>query len=252
MGGSMALAVICLIKEIKMIQKQSQGITYFTVLIGLLRDRQSFLEEIRQKVRLQTKSIALLVSSSIFFAIYGAIIGASHSPAQALSAAIKLPAFYLLTLLICFPTLYFFNVLFGSRSTIAQHFVVLLTAVSVISVLLFSLAPVTLFFMITASKSYQFFKLLNVLIFGITGFFGVKFLYEGMQLLSEQDEVGKGTRTSILKSWLILYAFVGMQLGWFLRPFFGAPGTDFELFRAVQGNFYLDIVAAISEILGFR
>ncbi|OUL28223.1 actin-binding WH2 domain-containing protein [Nostoc sp. 106C] len=235
-----------------MLEKPSYKNKQFGILISLLRDRQGFLEEIGQGIRLQSKISALFVSSSICFAIYGAIIGASHSWAQALSGAIKLPAFYLLTLIICFPTLFFFNVLFGSRSSLQQHFVVLLTAVSVISVLLFSLAPVTLFFMITAPNSYQFFKLLNVLIFGITGIFGIKFLYEGMQLLSKQDEVGKKTRTTILRSWLLLYAFVGMQLGWFLRPFFGAPGSKFELFRAVSGNFYLDIVAAISEILGFR
>ncbi|MBD2341064.1 actin-binding WH2 domain-containing protein [Calothrix sp. FACHB-156] len=235
-----------------MLDKPSYKNKQFNILISLLRDRQGFLEEISQGVRLQSKISALFVSSSICFAIYGAIIGASHSWGQALSGAIKLPAFYLLTLIICFPTLFFFNVLFGSRSTLQQHFVVLLTAVSVISVLLFSLAPVTLFFMITAPGSYQFFKLLNVLIFGITGIFGVKFLYEGMQLLSQQDEVGKKTRTTILRSWLFLYGFVGVQLGWFLRPFFGSPGSKFELFRAVGGNFYLDIVSAISEILGGR
>ncbi|MBD2214213.1 actin-binding WH2 domain-containing protein [Nostoc linckia FACHB-104] len=235
-----------------MLDKPSYKNKQFNILISLLRDRQGFLEEISQGVRLQSKISALFVSSSICFAIYGAIIGASHSWGQALSGAIKLPAFYLLTLIICFPTLFFFNVLFGSRSTLQQHFVVLLTAVSVISVLLFSLAPVTLFFMITAPGSYQFFKLLNVLIFGITGIFGVKFLYEGMQLLSQQDDVGKKTRTTILRSWLFLYGFVGVQLGWFLRPFFGSPGSKFELFRAVGGNFYLDIVSAISEILGGR
>ncbi|MHC5595103.1 MAG: actin-binding WH2 domain-containing protein [Nostoc sp.] len=235
-----------------MLKKQNHGIQQFGVLVNLLRDRQAFLEEIRHGVRLQNKISSLFVTSSIFFAIYGAIIGASNSLAQALSGAIKLPVFYLLTLMICFPTLFFFNVLFGSRSSIQQHFVVLLTSISVISVLLFSLAPVTLFFLITTPDSYQFFKLLNVLIFGITGIFGVKFLYEGMQLLSQQDEVGKKTRTTILRSWLLLYAFVGMQLGWFLRPFFGAPDSKFELFRAVKGNFYLDIVTAISEILGLR
>ncbi|MTJ48850.1 actin-binding WH2 domain-containing protein [Dolichospermum sp. UHCC 0259] len=235
-----------------MLEKQADVKKHFGVLLSLLRDRQNFLEEIRQEVRLESKISSLFVTSSIFFAIYGVIIGASHSFGQALSSAIKLPAFYLLTLIICFPTLFFFNVLFGSRSSFKQHFVVLLTAVSVISVLLFSLAPVTLFFMITAPDSYQFFKLLNVLIFGITGTFGVKFLYEGMQLLSQQDEVGKKTRTTILQSWLLLYAFVGIQLGWFLRPFFGAPESKFELFRAVKGNFYLDIMQAISEILGVK
>jgi hypothetical protein len=290
-----------------MIDKQNYVKQHFGVLISLLRDRQGFLEEIRQEVRLQNKISSLFVTSSIFFAIYGAIIGASHSFAQSLSSTIKLPVFYLLTLIICFPTLFFFNVLFGSRSTFKQHFVVLLTAVSVISVLLFSLAPVTLFFMITAPDSYQFFKLLNVLIFGITGTFGVKFLYEGMQLLSEDyqnrekqiisqnaeknqeedddkygyekmqlvyenefksipenkqykgkkltsqnNENGKKTRTTILRFWLLLYGFVGVQLGWFLRPFFGAPGTEFQLFRTAQGNFYLDVLHAISQILGGR
>jgi uncharacterized membrane protein len=235
-----------------MIEKPSYKNQQLGILVSLLRDRQGFLEEISQGIRLQSKISALFVSSSICFAIYGAIIGASHSWAQALAGAIKLPVFYLLTLIICFPTLFFFNVLFGSRSSFQQHFVVLLTAVSVMSVLLFSLAPVTLFFMLTAPNSYQFFKLLNVLIFGITGIFGVKFLYEGMQLLSQQEEVGKKTRTTILRSWLFLYGFVGVQLGWFLRPFFGSPGSRFELFRAVGGNFYLDILTAISQILGGR
>ncbi len=233
-----------------MLHKKKQGIQHFHVLIGLLRDRQSFLEEIKQGIKLQTKATSLFVASSIFFAVYGAIIGSSHSLAQALSSAVKLPIFYLLTLIICFPTLFFFNVLFGSRSSVQQHFVVLMTAISVISVLLFSFAPVTLFFLITAPKAYQFFKLLNVFIFAIAGSFGVKFLYDGMQLLSQQDEVGKATRVTILRFWLLLYAFVGVQLGWFLRPFFGSPDTKFELFRKVYGNFYLDIVQAISQILG--
>lgn len=45
---------------------------------------------------------------------------------------------------------------------------------------------------------------------------------------------------------------MGIQLGWFLRPFFGSPGTDFQLFRTIQGNFYLDVLHAISQILGGR
>ena len=56
----------------------------------------NFLEEIRQEVRLQSKISSLFVTSSIFFAIYGGIIGASHSFAQALSGAIKLPSILLI------------------------------------------------------------------------------------------------------------------------------------------------------------
>jgi hypothetical protein len=233
-----------------MMQRQFQATRYFTVLIGLLRDRAAFLEEIRSGVKLDSKSIALLICSSLFFAVYGAIIGSFHSWAQALSSAVKLPALYLITLIICFPTLYFFNILFGSRKTFGQHFVMLLTAVSVISVLLFSFAPITLFFLIS-TYNYQFFMLLNVAFFAITGFIGIKFLYQGMRIMAEQDSEGKETRMSILRFWLILYAFVGTQLAWTLRPFFGMPGSPFVLFRELEGNFYLSLMQAIGEIMGF-
>lgn len=234
-----------------MIQRQFQATRYFTVLIGLLRDRSAFLEEIRSGVKLDAKNTALIICSSLFFAVYGAIIGSSHSLAQAASSAVKLPALYLITLIICFPTLYFFNVLFGSKKTFGQHFAMLLTAVSVISVLLFSFAPITLFFLISSSN-YQFYKLLNVAVFSITGFIGIKFLYQGMRSMAKEDTEGVETRMSVLRFWLILYAFVGTQLAWTLRPFFGSPKAPFELFRHLQGNFYLDIAQAIGEIFGFR
>jgi hypothetical protein len=92
---------------------------------------------------------------------------------------------------------------------------------------------------------------LNVAIFAITGFIGIKFLYQGMQLLSKEDEEGLTTRMSILRFWLILYAFVGTQLAWTLRPFFGTPDSPFVLFRELEGNFYLSLVQALGEILGF-
>ena len=143
---------------------------YFSVLIWLLQDRQNFLKEISQNVQLYPKINSLLICSSIFFAFYGGIIGASSSWEQALSSMVKLPALYLITLIICLPTLYFFNVFFGSRKPFGQYVALLLSAMAVISVLLFSFAPITLLFMTTTTNNYQFFKLLNVIIFSITGF----------------------------------------------------------------------------------
>ncbi len=234
-----------------MIERQSSGIKYFTVLIGLLRDRQAFLEEITQGVRLPSKIISLLVCSSIFLAIYGGIIGAYHSWMQALSSAVKLPALYLITLLICLPTLYFSNIIFGSKRSFGQHFTLVLTAVSVTSVLLFSFAPITLFFLIT-TNNYQFLILLNVLIFSFTGFIGISSLYQATSVVLEQDNEGSKTRRKIILSWLFLYAFVGSQLGWTLRPFFGTPGSIFQLFRDREGSFYLSVLQAIGYLLGLR
>lgn len=232
------------------IQQPSQLSKYFAVVISLLSDRGGFMEEIEQGVRLESKIIALLVSSSFFFAIYGCIIGAFHSWMQAISSAIKLPALYLMTMIICLPTLYFFNILFGSRKSFTQHFAWVLTAVSITAVLLFSLAPVTLFFLITA-RHYHFFQLLNVSIFALTGFVGVHLLYQGMQSMAKNDGDGQEARKTLLQSWLVLYAFVGSQLGWTLRPFFGSPTMPFQLFREMEGNFYLSVFRSLIEIFTY-
>ena len=234
-----------------MIQKTSRSTNHFTVLISLLRDRKGFIEEIRQGERLQSKIISLLVCSSICFAIYGAVVGLFHSPAQSLSSAIKLPCLYLLTLLICLPTLYIFNTFFGSNRSLGQHFLIVLSAASVISALLFGFAPVTLFFLIT-TKHYQFFKLLNMGIFTLTGVIGVNFLYQGIQLISDRDTEGQAIRTRLLQFWLVLYGFVGSQLGWTISPIFGEPGRPFILFGGMEGNIYVDILKAIYEIFGFK
>jgi hypothetical protein len=51
--------------------------------------------------------------------------------------------------------------------------------------------------------------------------------------------------------WVIIYAFVGSQMAWTLRPFIGAPSMEFELFRQLGGNFYANIFASLGEVLGF-
>ena len=220
---------------------------YFATVIFLLRERKEFLEEIHQGIRLKSKITALLISSSCFFALYGAIMGAFHSPLQVLSSAIKLPALYLITLLVCLPTLYIFNVLFGSKQSIGQHFTFLLTAVSVIAILLFGFAPVTLFFLITVND-FDFFLLLNVAIFALTGILGVSFLYQVMKPIADNDtDRGIKVRTNILRFWLVLYGFVGSQLGWTLRPFFVSNG-QFELFRSREGNFFSAVFNSIMNL----
>ncbi|MDJ0733803.1 MAG: actin-binding WH2 domain-containing protein [Nostocaceae cyanobacterium] len=234
-----------------MIEKPSSEIKYFAVLISLLRDRQIFLEEIRQEIRLPIKIISLLVCSSLFLAIYGGIIGAFHSWMQAFSSAVKLPALYLITLLICLPTLYFANIIFGSKRTFPQHFALVLTALAITSVLLFSFAPITLFFMLS-TNNYQFLILLNVIIFSATGFVGVSALYKATTIVLEQDGEGIDNRRKLIRSWLFLYAFVGSQLGWTLRPFFGTPNSPFQLFREKEGNFYMSIIQALGYLFGIR
>jgi hypothetical protein len=215
----------------------------------ILRNRVLFFHEIRDGVALGEKMRAMVVSSLVFLALYGAVMGSTHSLWQALSSAAKLPVLFLATLFICAPTLYFFNVLFGSNQSLTQNVALILTAITVTAVLLLSFAPITLFFLLTTSQ-YQFFKLLNVGIFSVSGVMGVLFLSQGMRIVAA-EAAGDQARRRVLRLWMFLYAFVGSQLAWTIRPFIGAPSIEFELFRQLGGNFYTNIFASLGEILGF-
>jgi hypothetical protein len=222
----------------------------FSIIEKILRNRQKFFQEIHEGIELPEKLKAMLISSITFFALYGAVMGSSHSLWQTMSSAVKLPILFVATLFVCVPSLYFFSLLFGSNQSLSQSFAVILTAITVTSVLLLSCAPITLFFLLTAPQ-YQFFKLLNVMIFAVSGLMGIVFLYQGMKIVSGAEKEGAGTRKWVLIFWMFVYAFVGSQMAWTIRPFIGAPNTTFELFRQLGGNFYANILFSIGEILGF-
>lgn len=216
----------------------------------LLRNRPRFFAEVRDGLELPRKITSLLLWTAIFLAVTGAVIGSKHSLWQAMASSFKLPLLFLLTLLVCLPTLYFFNTIFESSLSLSQVFAVILSAITITAIVLLALMPVMLFFMITTGE-YQFFKLLNVAIFTVAGSMGLLHLVHGMRVLNLTDRRGLGTRQWILRAWLLLYAFVGSQLAWTLRPFFGAPDTPFELFRGLGGNFYANVFQALGEVFGF-
>ena len=216
----------------------------------LMRNRYRFYAEVRDGTAMGEKLRAMFICAPLFLALFGAVIGSDHSVWQALSSAVKLPALFLLTLVICVPTLYFFTTIFESSLSLSQIFALLLASVTMTAIVLLGFTPVVLFFLITTSQ-YQFFKLLTVAIFAIAGTIGVRQLALGLWLLTAHDGRSAGARATILRLWIVLYVFVGSQLAWTLRPFFGAPGLPFELFRGLGGNFYTNIFASLGELLGF-
>jgi len=229
---------------------KSRSSNHFSVLIRLLRDRRTFLEEVRSSTKLESKIGSLLIASTFFFAVYGGILGSYGGGLQIISSAIKLPALYLITLLICVPTLYFFDILFGSKLEFKQYITMALTSVAVISVLLFSFAPVVLFFLISI-RDYDFFLLLNVLVMAITGFVGIRLFYKGMVDMAGPDGFDQKMRLRLLKGWVLLYGVVGSQLGWTLRPFVGSDSRAFQIFRPeIEGNFYSQVFRTIGSMLG--
>ncbi|MEU1587399.1 hypothetical protein [Micromonospora sp. NPDC005710] len=316
------------------------------VIERILRDRGSIWQQIVTEHDLNALTVRMLTSSAIALACYGAVLGFFHSPLMALTSALKLPLLFLVTLAICLPTLYLFNLVFGARLSVRQSLALVMVAITVTSMLAVAFAPISLFFLITAND-YGFFKLLNVAILTLSALVGLRFLTGGMQVLNDHgllapeavtakvhevsapvpvpaavpagatsavtpaagqsaepvavpagaavaESTSNGAVTTVpaqvptqlpgqpagtsfppgmlpqrqwnnapvrrgeptqrpasmtlLYIWILLFGFVGTQLAWTLRPFFGSPGEDFAFFRSIDGNFYAEILRTIANL----
>ncbi|MFF3853782.1 hypothetical protein [Micromonospora sp. NPDC002575] len=153
------------------------------VIERILRDRQGVWQQIVADRDLTGLTLRMLASSGIALACYGAVLGAFHSVLMALTSAVKLPLLFLVTLAICLPTLYLFNLVFGARLSVRQSLALVMVAITVTSMLAVAFAPISLFFLITA-PDYGFFKLLNVAILTLSAVVGLRFLTGGMQVLN--------------------------------------------------------------------
>ncbi|MFY1688327.1 hypothetical protein [Plantactinospora sp. WMMB782] len=352
------------------------------VIERILRDRQGIWQQIVDERDLNALTGRMMASSAIALACYGAVLGAFHGVLMALTSAVKLPLLFLVTLAICLPTLYLFNLVFGARLSVRQAIAMVMVAITVTAMLAVAFAPISLFFLVTA-PDYAFFKLLNVAILALSALVGLRFLTSGMQVLNahgllapagtanqpagqpavavpaqqvpaqqvpgqqvpaQQVSVqpaaavpanapvpvavgaavgeaaapastanGDGPSTpvqsaapavpaqpapagaapaqlvpaqpapgyvvpqyayhaavpypvgrpggphspaggprpasmTLLYIWILLFGFVGTQLAWTLRPFFGSPDQPFALFRSIDGNFYAEILRSLGSL----
>jgi hypothetical protein len=116
---------------------------------------------------------------------------------------------------------------------------IILSGFVFISSIMISFAPIVVFFLITGNN-YAFLKLLHVAIFVFSGLFGIKTIIEALKYSCEAKNVYPKIGLNIFKFWVVILAFVGMQLAWNLRPF--------ELFREREGNFYLAVLQSFNQI----
>jgi hypothetical protein len=289
------------------------------VIERILRDRQGVWQQVVEDRELTRLSRQMTLSSVVALACYGAVLGSFHSALMALTSAVKLPLLFLVTLAICLPTLYLFNLVFGARLSVRQSLALVMVALTVTAMMALAFAPISLFFLITA-PDYSFFKLLNVAILALSALVGLRFLTGGMRVLNDHGLLAPakagtegtpgapipvspapappaasvpapapvaaaggngGTATlvapaavqvppgytlqpvrqmqprpvrqpappsmTLLYVWILLFGFVGTQLAWTLRPFFGSPGMKFSLYRDIDGNFYAEIFRTIGH-----
>jgi hypothetical protein len=125
---------------------------------------------------------------------------------------------------------------------------IILTGLVLTSAIMLSFSPIVIFFLIT-SNNYDFLKLLHVAIIGFAGIFGMRTIVEALKFSCEKKNVYPKIGVKIFQFWIIILAFVGMQLAWSLRPFIGAKDRPYQLLRKQEGNFYLAVLQSTGRLL---
>jgi len=221
--------------------------TYSHFLSSLLSNREPFFEEVVDGVGLGAKLRYGVLTVLVLAGFFGAVAGAYSGAAQALSAGIKLPFLFFATFVVCFPAFFVVQVLVGSRLQLRQVVVLVVGALALTSVVLAALVPITAVFLITGAN-YYFQHLLNIMIALIAGAFGMYWLHDGLTLVCEKRGVYPRKAITIMRVWALLFAFVGIQLAWNLRPFLGDRNEPFRVFGNYQGNFYTAVIYAMKKL----
>lgn len=135
-----------------------------------------------------------------FFMGWYALFGRDTAAIQQLVAStVKLPALFLLTLCVTFPSLYVFNALVGCRMSFPATIRVLVGAIVVNLAVAASLGPILAFFTVS-TRSYVFIVLLNVALLGVGGLVSLSFLLKALQGLARSrafDDVAREEQVSI-------------------------------------------------------
>jgi len=214
---------------------------------SIIKNSEALCNDVVNDVALKAKLWRLASIVLAGGAVYGFAMGLRHSLLQAAVSAVKVPALFFITLLICLSTLHFLGLLFGSRLSLSQTLTVLLTGVAVNSVLLGSFAPIALFFLLSGS-SYEFLMLMHVAIFIICGIAGLAYIQKNFHYIRRLSGDESGNAGFLLPIWMVLYMFVGSQMAYILAPFVGRDST-FMLFRVPQDNFYTYLWDIVMQLM---
>ncbi len=219
---------------------------------GLLFDADGLLRgTFAARVQRPIPVLRLLGIMTLFGVAYGAVMGTfgGVSPDRLVQVAIsaaKVPLLLACTFALGLPTFFVLNTLIGLRDDFVEAIRALAATQAGLTVVLASLSPFTAVWYLSV-PDYGSAKLFNAVMFALASGAGQVMLKRAYAPLIRRDR----RHRTMLRAWLVIYAFVGIQMAWVLRPFIGAPGLDVRLFRAeAWGNAYLEIWRLMVGLFG--
>jgi hypothetical protein len=213
-----------------------------------LSNSEAFYEKIINEKNAGARILNQLILLSLFLFLYGIVMGAYHSALQAVTSGLKLSILFALALLICFPAFFIVQYILGSRLKPSQMVSIVLSGFVLMASIMLSFSPIVIIFLLTGSN-YYFLHLLHVAIFIFAGIFGMNTIIQALKFSCENKNVYPKTGVVVFRFWVIILAFVGIQLAWNFRPFLGVRGQSFELFGHREGNFYAAMINSMTQLI---
>ena len=193
--------------------------------------------------------IYLAANIVLFGMAYGAVMGcfggfSDQRIWQVVYSTVKVPLLLLATFLIGLPSFLVLNTLFGLRRDLGEAVRALLATQAGLAIILASLAPLTALWY-ASSADYPAAIRFNLLMFA-TASFGAQWLLRGYyRPLIRRNRKHRW----MLWTWLVIYGFVGIQMGWVLRPFVGTQGMQVQFFReGALENAYIEAFAVVIRL----
>jgi hypothetical protein len=178
--------------------------------------------------------LALLIAATI---TYGLAIGTFRVQfgsgwLQPVYSAIKTPLLLIATTALCLPAFFVVNTVLGLRERFGPALRAILGGQAALAIVLASFSPLLLVFYLGQPSSptggtYRAAHLANIAAFLAAALVGQVVTRRGYRPLILENPRHRVT----LLIWFALYAFVGIQMGWMLRPFIGHPASPVTFFR---------------------
>lgn len=182
---------------------------------------------------------------------YGAVMGTFGGVSgdrllQVAYSAAKVPLLLVVTFAISLPSFLVLNTLLGTRDDLRAVVSALLSTQAGLTLVLLAFAPYTALWY-ASSGNYGDALRFNGAMFACASLTAQWMLwrrYRGLVARNPRHRV-------LLRIWLVIYLFVGVQMAWVLRPFVGSPDLPVQFFRAdAWGNAYEVVGRLIWQALG--
>jgi len=227
-----------------------KAFTGFRDVFKIFQNKESYFSDVnnKQSNKLIFNQIVLIC---VFAFFYGMVMGSYHSFLQSVVTGLKVIILFLSTVIICFPSFFIIQQVLGSKMSFRQMIVIVLSGLMLTATIALSFAPIVVVFQVTGGN-YHFLQLLHVAIFIFAGVFGMRLMVDALKYACENKSIYPQIGVTVFRIWIIILAFVGIQLAWNLRPFLCEKHEEFKIFRKYEGNFYTAIVYSVEQLIAPR